>query len=124
MWNPDREAVAQAKYWRKACERIVRRCLKAAGSIKGDRTQKLLGYTPDQLKRHIENHPNGYGKQPHHIDHFFPVQAFIDHDIFDLRLINRLDNLQPLPGIENLSKADEYDQATFQQWLKRCQVKE
>jgi len=118
MWNPDREQIASNKYWRKACERIVKRCLKAAGSVKGDRTQKLLGYTPDELRDHIENHPNGYGQQPHHIDHIFPVQAFLDHDIFDLRVINRLDNLQPLPGGKNLSKADGYDKAKFMEWLR------
>lgn len=119
MWNPDREEVARNKYWRKACGRIVRRCLKAAGTKKADLTSHLLGYTPEQLRQHIENHPDYPGKGvEYHIDHIFPLKAFLDHGIFDLRIINSLDNLRPLAGPNNLSKADIYDEDRFGQWLR------
>jgi len=48
----------------------------------------------------------------------FPIQAFLDHGILDLSLINRFDNLRPIIGPENLSKADKYDETDFKQWLK------
>jgi hypothetical protein len=119
MWNPDRDAVARNKYWRKACGRIVRRCLKAAGTKKADLTSNLLGYTPEQLRVHIEGHPDYPGPDtPYHIDHIFPLKAFMDYGIFDLRVINSLDNLRPLAGLENLSKADTYDDKQFKEWLK------
>lgn len=119
-WNPDREEVASRKYWRKACGRIVCRCLKKAGTKKEDLTANLLGYTPAQLRQHIESHPDYPGPgEEFHIDHIFPVQAFIDHGIYDLRIINALDNLRPLPGPENLSKAWKYDKKKFQIWLDK-----
>ncbi len=124
MWNPDREAVAKNKYWRKACGRVVRRCLKKINTPKTDRTCNILGYTPNQLRDHIINHPNGVDTSlPYHIDHIFPVQAFINHGILDLQIINCLENLQPLPGPENLSKADNYDEKLFLEWLNKYQEK-
>jgi site-specific DNA-cytosine methylase len=52
-----------------------------------------------------------------HVDHIFPIQAFLDHGILDLKTINRLDNLRPVLGVENLSKADKYDKNEFLEWL-------
>jgi hypothetical protein len=53
------------------------------------------------------------------VDHIFPVQAFLDHGILDLKLINHLSNLRPMPGKENLSKADKYDEKEFTEWLNQ-----
>ena len=52
-----------------------------------------------------------------HVDHIFPLKAFLDYDIKDIRLINCLENLQPLLGTENLAKQSKYDQTMFEQWL-------
>jgi hypothetical protein len=46
---------------------------------------------------------------------FFLLRAY-NHGVFDLKLINALDNLRPMVGPENLSKADKYDEA-FMRWL-------
>lgn len=46
-----------------------------------------------------------------------PIQAFLDHSIMDLKIINALDNLRPLAGFENLSKADKYDAEEFKKWI-------
>jgi hypothetical protein len=35
-----------------------------------------------------------------HVDHIFPIQAFLDHGILDLKTINALDNLRPMLGPE------------------------
>ena len=58
----------------------------------------MLGYTVNELKNHIHNHPNwsNIKKNNWHLDHMFPVKAFLDYGIIDLKLINCLDNLQPL----------------------------
>ncbi len=48
----------------------------------------------------------------------FPVSAFIKYGIHDVRLINCLDNLQPLEAYANLSKHDKYDKQEFEAWLE------
>jgi hypothetical protein len=119
MYDPDREAVALRKKFRKTCGRLLRRALLATGQQKNGHTYKILGYTPQQLQDRILNHPD-YAKcgAVYHIDHIFPIQAFLDHGILDLKLINDLDNLRPMPGSENLSKADKYDEKEFVEWLR------
>lgn len=43
------------------------------------------------------------------IDHIFPLKAFVDYGILDVRLANCLENLQPMIGKENVSKSAKYD---------------
>jgi len=116
-WNPDREAVATAKKYRKTCGRILRRALEATEQKKTDHTYTLLGYTSKDLQDHIRNHPNYKGDNNMHIDHIFPIKAFLDHGIKDLKIINALNNLQPLPSDENLEKAYNYDEDEFLEWV-------
>jgi hypothetical protein len=119
MYDPDREAIAFRKKFRKTCGRLLKRALEATGQAKTDHTYKMLGYTPKELQEHIFNHPNFKNcGSDYHIDHIFPIQAFLNHGVKDLTLINKLCNLQPLPGPENISKADSYDEREFVEWLK------
>jgi hypothetical protein len=121
MYDPDREAVALRKKFRKTCERHIRRFMKASGQKKTKHTHELLGYTPQQLQEHILNHPEmARCGDEWHIDHIWPIQAFVDHGVFDLKLVNSLSNLRPMPGKENLSKADKYDEKEFVRWLEIC----
>jgi hypothetical protein len=56
-----------------------------------------------------------------HIDHIFPIQAFIDFglcDIEHIKVINSLENLQPLDAFDNLSKNNKYDKDEFIDFLK------
>lgn len=121
MYDPDRDAVAMRKKFRKICGQHIIRFMRATGQKKTRRTHELLGYTPKQLQEHILNHPEmaACAGKVWHVDHIFPIQAFLDHDILDLRIINCLDNLRPCPGPENLSKADKYDEKEFVNWLTR-----
>lgn len=48
-----------------------------------------------------------------HLDHMFPIKAFADYKISDIKLINALDNLQPLSEADNLIKADKYSAEEF-----------
>lgn len=120
MYDPDREAVAFRKKFRKTCERMIRRFMKATGQTKTKHTHELLGYKPQELQEHITSHPDYQScieQGDWHIDHIWPIQAFLDHGILDLKLINALSNLRPMPGKENLSKADKYDEKEFKTWL-------
>lgn len=118
MYDPDREAVALRKKFRKICGQHIKRYMEATGNKKTRHTHELLGYTPKRLQEHILNHPDYEKcKDNYHVDHIFPLKAFMDYGIFDLKLINRLDNLRPMPGNENLLKSDYYDINEFEVWL-------
>lgn len=121
MYDPDREAVKLRKRFRKACDQHIRRFMRATEKTKTRRTHELLGYTPMELQEHITNHPDYKSciDGIWHVDHYFPIKAFLDHGIHDLRLINHLSNLRPMPGKRNLSKADKYDEKEFEQWLRK-----
>ena len=77
-------------------------------------------YTARELKDYIHNHPNweDVKDKDWHLDHIFPIKAFLDYSIFDAQLINSLDNLQPLKKYDNLSKYCKYDKKEFENWLE------
>lgn len=54
-------------------------------------------------------------RQPYYIR---KVKASVDQNIFDVSLINCLDNLQPLKEFDNLSKNDKYCKNEFKEFLK------
>ena len=116
------------KYCSKRCRELVGKkvykmmqtCYNAIGTKKSNRTHKTLGYTPNQLLEHLQTFPE-WGNLKHknwHLDHVFPIIAFVQNGIEDISLICCLDNLQPLSGTENCSKNDKYDQSEFEEWLK------
>ena len=105
--------------FRSRCYTLLKRCLKRVGKEKKVRSTNLLGYSSQQLKERIESHPNWKSVKDGnwHIDHIFPINAFVNHGIKDIQLINHLDNLQPLGEIENVAKGDKYDEQDFLKWL-------
>ena len=75
------------------------------------RTVEILGYSPMDLKCHLESlFTNGMTWDNHgewHIDHIIPVTSF---DInTHPSIINALSNLQPLWAIDNLKKSNKYE---------------
>ena len=89
------------------------------------RTSDMLGYGPKELREYVEQHPN-WGRlksKSWHLDHIFPIQAFLEHGITDIALINSLDNLQPITQRENNQKHAKYDKRAFRKWLKEKGVK-
>jgi len=56
------------------------------------------------------------------LDHIFPIQAFIKYGIRDIKLINCLENLQPLSPVDNMIKSDNYDKKEFEKWLTKKKV--
>lgn len=87
---------------------FVRRCVESIKGVKKWRTQDAVGYTPSELKNHIESlwqdgmSWDNYGKW--HIDHIKSIKGFRDEGVDDLKIINALTNLQPLWAFDNLSK--------------------
>lgn len=85
------------------------KCLHRCRTNKTDRTFKLLGYTKEQLVKHIESQfSDGMSWDNHgawHIDHVYPVSAFISSGEANPAVINALKNLQPLWASENIRKS-------------------
>jgi hypothetical protein len=115
MYDPDREAIKLRKRFRKMCGQYIKRFMDATSQRKTCHTHELLGYTPQQLQEHILNHPDyeALKNEEWHVDHIMPIQAFLDHDILDLKIINALENLRPMKGPDNISKADNYNKEKF-----------
>lgn len=124
-WIADREQKRLNDLFRKKCYKALRQTLLKSGQKKIGRTTDLLGYTPQQLQEYIKSHPNweAIKDKNWHLDHVFPIIAFIEHGILDIKLINSLDNLQPLEDKENISKGDKYDKDKFLIWLKSHNVR-
>lgn len=118
--NPDAAREISSKYNRKIrstakgrlesnVARGVHRGL-TNGSKAGRRTFDLLGYSPDELKMHLEaQFTDGmtwrnYGEW--HVDHVMPLAAFNYEtpDDFGFKMAWALTNLQPLWAKDNMSK--------------------
>lgn len=118
-WKGDREQYRLMRRLKYRMKNALKRTLIALKLNKLDYTHKLLGYTAKQLQEHITGHSNwSLVKDGNwHLDHIFPIQAFLEYKIHDIKLINNLDNLQPLSQSANNHKKDKYDKVAFEQWL-------
>ena len=98
---------------------MVRIFLKKINIKKNNYTEILLGYSPQDLKTHIKNHSNWekVKNENWQIDHIFPLTAFVEYGIKDIKLANSLENLQPLSKKDNIKKTNKYDKKSFENWL-------
>lgn len=119
-WVEDRVAFAERLMFKDRRHKILRNTLKRVCQKKDDKTCNLLGYSFEDLQKYIGDHPNwrNVKNRKWHLDHIYPIQAFVDYGISDIKLINCLDNLQPLGAMENLFKSDSYDDVEFEDWLE------
>ena len=120
-WNPNRDEVEYNRKFKSRQKHLLNSVLASLGKSKRYKAEKHLGYSTSDLKEHIMNHPNWDSVKDGdwHIDHIFPIKAFLDRGIDDVKLINCLENLQPLDSKSNLSKNASYDQQEFEEWLSR-----
>ena len=119
-WITDRgEALLRKKLIEK-CHAALKHCLMHIDGPKSCRTAELVGYCPQQLRERLERFPEWPEliQGEWHLDHIFPIIAFIEYGVGDVGVINSLDNLQPLHPKSNLSKAGSYDRAEFEAHLK------
>lgn len=119
-WNSNRKQVRQNELFRKKAYNLLARSLNATGQVKSKKTKEMLGYSTKELVSHIQNHPEWptLKESDWHLDHIFPIKAFMDAGINDMKKINALENLRPCAASENLSKQGKYDLSEFQKWLE------
>lgn len=120
-WIKDRQEANSRKMFRTKCHCLVRHSLQATGRKKILKTPKILGYSSEELRKHVVNHPNWekIKNKCWHIDHIFPIKAFLDHGIEDLKIINCLENLQPISGHDNFCKSAKYNEMEFLKWIEK-----
>ena len=108
----DSERIA-INHVRNTAKRLVHRVLKMTRRRKDAKTETLLGYTKSELRAHLEkqfrDEMSWENRSSFHIDHIYPVAAFLRDGITDQRIINALSNLQVLTPFENQSKSDSFD---------------
>lgn len=120
-WIVDREQKRLNHLFRKKCYKALSSSLKATNQDKVGHTSDIIGYGPKELQEHVKKHPNWKNVKDENwqLDHIFPIDAFIEHEIRDLSLINHLDNLRPVTQFENYSKHNKYNKSEFFAWLKK-----
>jgi hypothetical protein len=118
-WNPDREQVKLNKTIWMRWRNLIRSGIVNPMRKNNQETKDLLGYTWDDLRKYLENHPNwkSIKNEKFQIDHISPVTAFHKFGIKDPKIICALDNLQPLLASENRKKWDYYDENKFKEYL-------
>lgn len=120
-WNPNREEVENNRKFARRSRHMLKYVLSLIGKEKSNRTHAMLGYKSSELREHITSHPNWVSVKNDnwHIDHVFPIKAFLDYGIEDVSLINCLENLQPMLAKDNLFKNASYDKREFKKWLEK-----
>lgn len=92
---------------------ILRRTLLATNQEKNNATSAMLGYTSEDLRRHLERHMLGgmnwdnYGSE-WHIDHTVSIAEHIRLGVTDPAIINSLSNLMPMWAEDNMKKSDGF----------------
>jgi hypothetical protein len=128
LWVKNRKLKKNYDYFRKKCYSLSRITKEKLNIKTTKRTQELLGYSYQDLLEYITNHEN-YSKvieiiktnnDKLSIDHIFPIKAFIDYNLIHMdyvKIINSLENLQPMSLKENEQKGDFYVKKDFENWL-------
>jgi len=114
--NPEKSKEISKKHYNQyktlmICRRLIKRTIKYFGTKKEEKTLELLGYTPLELKENIESkfldgmNWGNYGEW--HIDHIKPISSFDKNE--EPKVVNSLNNLQPLWAKDNLSKGSKFN---------------
>ena len=116
--NKDKINNSKRKYYEKNIHifiwrTLLKRTIHQFNNKKNNSTINILGYTPNQLKIHLESkftenmNWTNYGEW--HVDHIRPITSFNIKEIGDpeFMLCWSLSNLQPLWGIDNIRKSNK-----------------
>lgn len=92
--------------------KMLSRVLNLTGKTKRTKTELELGYTKEELRRHIEkNFSDGMSWENHgswHIDHIVPISEMVSLGVECPKKINALSNLIPVWAFDNLSKGNRF----------------
>ena len=92
---------------------LLSNTLQQLNTSKSTSTKKLLGYSANQLKEHLDK--QGMNWDSNHIDHKIPVSWFKSNT--PPHIVNDLRNLQPLSAKENQSKLNRFGSPTDSSYI-------
>lgn len=120
-WKSDREKCRLIRLCARKAHDALKSTLRYLGKRKDFKSQAILGYSPQDLWDRLKSCPSWDDVKDKNwsLDHIFPIKAFVDYNITDIRVINSLDNLQPMILEDNISKGDKYDDEKFKEWIKK-----
>ena len=115
-WNPNRDEINLRRKTQIASHNFLKRTF----NNKIKHKFEILGYNHDDLMKHITSFDswNQIKNKAWDFDHIFPVSAFVKQGILDMKIINALDNMQPLLREDNLKKSNKYNIHEFKNWLQ------
>jgi hypothetical protein len=109
----DREEYMRCIKIKRIMSSLMSNVCKSGGISKNYRkTLDILGYSWEDFKIHIESQFedayswDAYGNKGWSIDHILPVDWFIQNKVFDIKVVNCLNNLKPLNSIDNIKKSN------------------
>ena len=107
-WRCYREKNSLSIFNRHTLQRIE----KAKCKKRIERSEIELGYSQNEFKAHIESlfisGMSWLNRSKWHIDHIKPISLFIKEGVMDIKIINALNNLQPLWAKDNIAKGAKY----------------
>lgn len=109
--NNNRLDNKELKIFRSVINNVIKRIKVGKNNLKNI---DLVGYSYEDFKNHMEKlFLEGMSWENHgewHVDHKIPVSKF---EILDIKIINSLDNLQPLWAKDNLRKGNRIEPGDY-----------
>lgn len=110
--SKNREKYLECTKTRRILSNLMSNVCKSGGITKNyKKTADILGYSWKEFKEHIESKFedgdswNNYGKDGWSVDHILPVDWFIKNQVFDIKIVNCLNNLKPMNTKDNIKKS-------------------
>ena len=117
QWRSDKEDQYLEYRWRQLAYRVLKQCgRKPECSVL--LCESLFGYTLEDFKTHLKSQASYSAGGKWEIDHVYPVWAFLEAGVEDLKLINALENLRVLSEENNSRKCYKFNPLAFVRWLE------
>lgn len=125
-WNPNKkEMLIKRKIYNIFRSNLVRH-LKIKNITKKFKTKEYFDYTVDDFINYINDNKK-YKKKFYelldsgnlHIDHILPIYSFIKYNVYDIKIINHLSNLQPMDSKNNIKKSNKFRKKDFHNFMKK-----
>lgn len=117
QWRIDRGKKHLDHRYRQLAYRAMKQVgMKPDGSVL--RIKQHFGYTLEEFYKHVTSQQMYVKDGEWEIDHIYPVWAFTEAGILDLKIINAFDNLRIVSKEVNRKKCYKFNPVAFVNWLK------
>lgn len=123
-YNPNREEVEENTILYRKIKTSCYNIKKYLELDKDDHILNELGYTIEAFKNHLNTFPEYkiLKETNWHLDHVVPKKVCFELGIKDIKIINSLDNLQPLSAEDNINKGSKFNKQDVLKLLKKFNI--